>query len=109
MEQLTLFVFHSREWDPALAERVRLAHRRTRLDVGPPVLLTNDDPLATDYAVAGCDAVVVAEAGVVVWRLVLGQSAEASESFAPGRIWTRREFVAVTAGAAIALVLDREQ
>jgi len=108
MEQLTLFVFHQRPWDPALAERVRVAYEASGEGSGEPVLAPADDPRAARFGVAGHDAVVVADDERLVWRHMTGVDPETAITlpprWSPG--WTRREFLTVVAGVAVAAAIQ---
>src|SRR5215831_1329836 len=108
VERLTLFVFHQRQWDPALAERVRMAYETAGEPNGEPVLASRDDPRAVRFGVAGHNAVVVAYDERLVWRHVTGIDPETAIMRPPRWLdgWTRREFLMVVAGVAIAAALQ---
>ena len=108
MERLTLFVFHQRQWDPVLAERVRVAYEASGEGSGEPVLAPADDPRAARFGVAGHNAVVIADDERLVWRHVTGIDPETAIMRPPRWLdgWTRREFLMVVAGVAIAAALQ---
>jgi xanthine dehydrogenase YagT iron-sulfur-binding subunit len=102
-----IVAFHSAQWDPARHEQIELhdqiAASLAGVPAAPPVLLSNDDPVAAAYGVMNLSAVFAVDAsGIVRWRQTsLTGSTHASDQ----RPWTRREFVTALLGAAFALTI----
>ncbi len=109
-----VIAFHEPSWDPARADQLasisRLALPADDERPPQPILRSNRSPEARDAGVSQRTAVFVLDArDVVVWRYISGIDAmtpatESPTSRAAG--WTRREFVAASLAAAVALVLE---
>jgi len=98
-----VIAFHPPHWDPTLEEQMRSLTPIAAEASVEPILISSNDPLAERFGVAGCSAVfVIGSDGRIVWRHVAGVDRLDTRSTA----WTRREFVATGAAAAIALLLE---
>ena len=95
--------FHPPHWDPTLQEQIRSFAPLAAEASVEPVLISNDHPLAAQFGVTNCSAVFVIDGdGRIAWRHVAGVDRLDTRAGA----WTRREFVARAAAAAIALLLE---
>jgi xanthine dehydrogenase YagT iron-sulfur-binding subunit len=124
-----VLAFHAPHWDPARADEIdgyrRLTAGAENADgATTPVLIHNNTDAAARFGVRDCSAVfVIDETGRVQWRHVVGRDTlgapptnvrgdeppEACGYESPAAIhggWTRRQFVATTLGAALALALE---
>jgi len=112
--------FHPPHWDPTLADQVEQYKTSMASRLGEPVaeafLLRNDEIAAMRFGVEGSSAVFVVDAnGTIAWRHVDGvdplprlDDPHVQSSAAPGldARCSRRQFVAIGIGAALALSLS---